>query len=111
VAISAIGPLPDLSSLSSAAKASPTGTGAAAGATALDDATSGGFSSVLGNAIDSLNEAQSTASADEVQAAAGQGTLANTMIAATEASLDTQVATSLIDKALTAYTSIANMSF
>jgi flagellar hook-basal body complex protein FliE len=66
---------------------------------------------MLGNAIDSLNQAQSTASVDEAQAAAGQGSLANTMIAATEASLDTEVTTSLINKALTAYTSISNMTF
>lgn len=66
---------------------------------------------MLGNAIDNLNQAQSTASTDELQSAAGQGTLANTMIAASEASLDTQVATSLVDKALAAYSSISNMTF
>lgn len=108
--IAPISSLPGLPSLGSTAGISPSqGVGSTAGATAAGGAT-GGFSEVLGNAIDSLNEAQSTASTDEVQSAAGQGTLANTMIAATQASLDTQVATSLIDKALSAYTSISTMS-
>jgi len=107
----AIAPISALPSLPPAAGASPLqGSLAAAGATAAGGATGSGFADVLGNAIDSLNQAQTTASTDEVRAAAGQGTLANTMIAASEASLDTQVATSLIDKALSAYTSITAMT-
>lgn len=111
--IGPIAALPDLPSFSPAGLVSqPNASGAPSGATSTSAATAGaGFSSALGNAIDSLNEAQNTASVDEVQAAAGRGTLASTMIAASEASLDTQVATSLIDKALSAYTSIANMTF
>lgn len=70
-----------------------------------------GFAAALGNAINSLQTTQATAAADEAAAAAGQGSLTNTMIAATEASLETQVATSLMNKALAAYTSVANMSF
>jgi flagellar hook-basal body complex protein FliE len=69
------------------------------------------FSQLVGNAVDSLQNAQSTASADEAQAAAGQGNLADTMIAATQASLDTQVSDALIDKAVTSYNSIMGMSF
>lgn len=104
--------LPDMGATANIGAAAPSSAGSASGATALGGATGdGGFSAVLGNAIDSLNLAQSTASTDEVKAAAGQGTLANTMVAATEASLDTQVATSVMDKALSAYTTIANMSF
>jgi flagellar hook-basal body complex protein FliE len=107
-----IGPLPSLPNLGATAGVSGSSTPAATGATALGGATGGGgFSSLLGNAIDSLNQAQATASTAEVQAAAGHGTLANTMVAATVASLDTQVATSVIDKALAAYTSVANMTF
>lgn len=108
MAIAPISSLPGLPP--TAGVTSVQGPGAAPGATAAGGATGGGFSEFLGNAIDSLNQAQTTASTDEVQAAAGQGTLANTMIAATEASLDTQVATSLIDKALAAYTSITTMT-
>jgi flagellar hook-basal body complex protein FliE len=109
--IGALPALPDLGAISGAGAQSAAGTGAATGAHVLGGADGSGFSNVLGNAIDSLNLSQTTASTDEVKAAAGQGTLANTMVAATEASLDTQVATSVIDKALAAYTSIANMSF
>ena len=106
-----IGPLPSLPNLGATAGLSSPSAPGAAGTTAVGGATGGGFSSLLGNAIDSLNQAQSTASTAEVQAAAGHGTLANTMVAATVASLDTQVATSVIDKALAAYTSVANMTF
>lgn len=69
-----------------------------------------GFASELGNAIDSLQHVQSAASSKEAAAAAGHGSLTNTMITATEATLETQVATSLIDKALAAYTSVSNMT-
>jgi flagellar hook-basal body complex protein FliE len=61
--------------------------------------------------VNAVQQAQNAASYDEAQAAAGQGSLTNTMIAASQASLDTQVATAVVDKALAAYTSIANMSF
>ncbi len=80
---------------------------AAAGAPAAGDS----FSQAIGNAVDSLQNAQTTASSDEAQAAAGQGNLADTMIAATEASLDTQVSDALIDKAVTSYNSIMSMTF
>ena len=69
------------------------------------------FSQAVGNALDSLQNAQTTASTDEAQAAAGQGNLADTMIAATQASLDTQVSDALIEKAVTSYNSIMSMSF
>jgi flagellar hook-basal body complex protein FliE len=69
------------------------------------------FSSALTNAIDSLQQAQGTASADEAQTAAGQGNLADTMIAASQASLDTEVSTDLLDKALSSFTSIMQMTF
>ncbi len=70
-----------------------------------------GFTSDLGNAIDSLQDVQNTASSQEASAAAGQGTLTDTMIAASESSLDTQMATSLIDKALAAYSAVEDMTF
>lgn len=117
MAIAPIGPLPPIPTLGAtpgtAGVAGPrAGAAGAAGATAPGGATGGGggFSTMLGNAIDSLNQAQSTASSLEVKTAAGQGTLANTMIAASQASLDTQVATAVMNKALAAYTTIANMT-
>jgi flagellar hook-basal body complex protein FliE len=92
---------------------SPLPTLPAAGAPAAAGAASAGdsFSQVVGNAVDALQSAQTTASTDEAQAAAGQGNLADTMIAATEASLDTQVSDALIDKAVTSYNSIMSMTF
>jgi flagellar hook-basal body complex protein FliE len=107
--IGAIPPIPPLPPLSPMA-----GTNTAAGTTAAGGSagTAGGsFSSVITNAVDSLQQAQTTASADEAQAAAGQGNLADTMIAATQASLDTQVTTNLLDKAVAAYNDIMSMTF
>lgn len=107
---SALPSLPDLPSLTGAP--APGTATAATGVTATGAATgTSGFTTALGNAVDALQGIQNTASADEAKAAAGQGSLTNTMIAASEASLSTQVATAVIDKALTAYTTIANMSF
>ena len=70
-----------------------------------------GFVSAIGSALDSLQGVQSTASAAEAATAAGQGSLTDTMIAATEASLETQVTSSVIDKALAAYNSVIQMTF
>lgn len=114
VPIAPIPPLPPLPPPTGASAV--TGAGAAGAATAAAGATAvagsgNGFSSVLGNAIDSLQQAQNSASVAEANAAAGQGSLTDTMIAASKASLDTQVATALMDKGLAAYNSIANMSF
>lgn len=71
----------------------------------------GGFANAVGNIVDSLSQVQGNATRLEAQSAAGQGNLVNTMIAASEASLDTQVTTTLLNKGLAAYTSIANMTF
>lgn len=82
-----------------------------AGPTAVDRTTAQhGFASILGNAIDSLQNVQNNASVAEAQAAAGQGSLTDTMIAASQASLDTQVATAVLNKGLAAYTTIADMA-
>ncbi len=99
-----IPPIPPISPL----PATPPPT--AATSTTETSPTDDSFATVLGNALDSVQQAQNTAAADEAQAAAGQGSLTDTMIAASEASLDTQVTTSLMDKGLAAYTSIADMT-
>ncbi|HWD24983.1 MAG TPA: flagellar hook-basal body complex protein FliE [Acidimicrobiales bacterium] len=84
------------------------GTGAAAGA----GATSGsGFGSQIANAVNSLQQSQATAATDEAQMAAGGGNLADTMVAASQASLETQVTNDVLTKAITAYNSVLNMSF
>ena len=86
----------------------PVGAGATGAAPGLD-ATN--FSSSLSNAVDSLQQSQGTAATDESQLAAGQGNLADTMIAASEANLQTQVANDLLTKAISSYNDIMNMSF
>jgi flagellar hook-basal body complex protein FliE len=95
-AIPALPPLPPVQPATPTGAAAPTDTS---------------FGSIIANAVDNLQSAQTTASSDEAAAAAGQGNLADTMIAASEASLDTQVTTSLLDKAVTSYNDIMNMSF
>ena len=97
-AIPSIPAIPTLPSITSPGSTSPV-------------AGSDAFSSVITNAVDALQQAQSNATSAEAQAAAGQGNLADTMIAASKASLDTQVTTDLLNKALTSYTSIMAMSF
>ncbi|HVB06566.1 MAG TPA: flagellar hook-basal body complex protein FliE [Acidimicrobiales bacterium] len=83
----------------------------ALGASATAPAGGDGFQNAVSNAVDELQKVQSTASNAEAQAAAGQGNLADTMIAASQASLDTEVTTSLLNQATTAYNAIVNMSF
>lgn len=72
---------------------------------------SGSFATLVSNAVNGLQASQGAASAAEAQSAAGQGNLADTMIAASKASLDTQIATDLLNKAIASYTGIMNMSF
>ena len=68
------------------------------------------FGTTLSNAVDTLQKTQATAAADEAQMAAGQGNLADTMIAASEASLQTQVSSDLLNKAVASYNEILNMT-
>jgi len=84
---------------------------AAGAAGAAGSTGSPGFATAIGDVVDSLQQAQNTASAAEASAAAGQGSLTDTMVAATEASLETQVTTSVIDRAISAYNSIEQMQF
>lgn len=70
-----------------------------------------GFSTAIGNLVDSLQQAQNAASTAEANAAVGQGSLTDTMVAASEASLETQVTTSVLDRAISAYNSIEQMQF
>jgi flagellar hook-basal body complex protein FliE len=84
---------------------------ASVGTAATAPAATNSFSSLLSNAVNDLQQAQTTASSDEAQAAAGQGNLADMMIAASQASLDTQVTTDLLNKAVSSFTSIMQMTF
>jgi flagellar hook-basal body complex protein FliE len=110
VPIPAIAPIPPLPNLPATAPvADPNAASGAAGGAGASASGGADFSNVLGNLVDSLNQAQNTASVAEAQAATGQGSLTDTMIAASQASLDTEVANSVIDKALAAYNSVASM--
>lgn len=82
----------------------PASGGAAAG-------TGGGFSNSIASALDQVQESQNTASTAEAQAAAGQGSVTDAMIDATQASLETQVTVALADKGVAAFTDIMNMQF
>ena len=92
-----IAPLPPLPSAPPAGGAAP-----ASGA-------SGGFASQVAHAIDQVQQTQNNASSLEAQAAAGQGSITNAMIAATQASLSTQVTVALTNKAISAFTQVMNL--
>jgi flagellar hook-basal body complex protein FliE len=96
---------------------SATGASGASGATAPTsaDATSASsstdpsFNDLLGNAIDSLNTSQQSATNLSLQAAAGNANIADVTVASTEADLETQLVTSVRDKAVDAFNSIMDM--
>ena len=96
-----IAPIPPIAPLPAAPAAGGT---AAAG-------TGDSFSGSISNALQQVQQSQNTASTAEAQAAAGQGSVTDAMIDATQASLDTQVTVALVDKGVSAFTDIMNMQF
>jgi flagellar hook-basal body complex protein FliE len=97
-----------------ASAASGAASGAAAsGAGAAEAATgtsSSSFSDVLGNAIDSLDSSQQAATNLSLQAATGNASIADVTVASTNADLETQLVTSVRDKAVEAFNSIMDVS-
>jgi flagellar hook-basal body complex protein FliE len=89
--------------------AAGSGSGALAAGGATDAASSGSFANMLGQAIDSLNGATNNASTLSLDAASGTASVADATVASTEADLDTQLASALTDKAVTALNTIMNM--
>lgn len=81
------------------------------GGSSAGAASAGGssFDNAISNAIDNLQDVQNTASTDAAQAAAGQGNIADAMIASTQASMATQVTTAVTNKAIDAFTQVMNM--
>ena len=73
--------------------------------------TPGGFAQSVTNALDQVQQTQNTASTAEAQAAAGQGSVTNALIDATQASLDTEVTVALLTKGITSFNEIMNMQF
>ena len=80
-----------------------------AGGAAPASASSGGFANQVANALNQVQQTQNTASSLETKAAAGQGSITDAMIAATRASLATQVTVALTNKAITAFTDVMNL--
>jgi len=98
---------------SGAAQVGAASPGASAGATGVggstDGASSGSFANMLGQAIDSLNGATNNATNLSLEAAAGNASVADATVASTEADLDTQLASALTVKAVTALNTIMDM--
>ena len=94
---------------SSAAASGAASSGAAAD-TAATSTSSTSFSDLLGNAIDSLDASQQSATNLSLQAASGNASIADVTVASTEADLETQLVTSVRDKAVDAFNSIMDMS-
>jgi len=112
--IPAIPAIPSIDSAISAGAAQATSAagstaGAAAATSASTSTTGGSFSDLLGNAIDSLNASQQSATNLSLQAAAGNANIADVTVASTEADLETQLVTSVRDKAVDAFNSIMDM--
>jgi flagellar hook-basal body complex protein FliE len=109
--IPAIPPIPSISAAESAGAAQATApTAGAAGASgASGESSSDSFSNILGQAIDSLNGATNSASDLSLEAAAGNGSIADATVASTEADLDTQLASAVTDKAVDSLNTIMGM--
>ena len=110
--IPAIPAIPSVGSAMSAgaAAAAPSATGSAPAApSATSGSTPTSFSDVLGNAIDSLDASQQSATNLSLQAAAGNANIADVTVASTEADLETQLVTTVRDKAVDAFNSIMDM--
>jgi len=106
--IPAIPSIPSVGASESLGAAQATTSSSAAG-TATDAASSSSFANMLGQAIDSLNGATNNATNLGLEAAAGNASVADATVASTEADLDTQLASALTDKAVTALNTIMNM--
>ena len=106
--IPAIPSIPSVGAAESLGAAQAAPASAAAG-TATDAASSSSFANMLGQAIDSLNGATNNATNLGLEAAAGNASVADATVASTEADLDTQLASALTDKAVTALNTIMNM--
>lgn len=116
--IAAIPPIPPIPAVGT-----PTPAAAAAGSTSSLAAASaastaapgvapaggGDFASTLGRALDQLQGVTSTADSTATAAATGQASLADLMVTSTQAQLETQLFTTVRDKAVTAYNQIIDM--
>ena len=109
--IPAIPAIPSVGSAvsASAAQAAPSATAAGTTTPASSGTAPTSFSDVLGNALDSLDASQQSATNLSLQAATGNANIADVTVASTEADLETQLVTSVRDKAVDAFNSIMDM--
>jgi len=87
----------------------PAGIGGSDNVGGATDAGGSSFSNVLGNALDSLNSTQQTATDLSLQAATGQASIADMTVASTQADLEVQLVTAIRDKAVDAFNTIMGM--
>jgi len=97
--------IPPIVPVSALAGASP------ASATPATTAVSGtdGFANLLGSALDQLNATTSNADTLAIEGATGQANIADVTVAATEAQLAVQLATTVRNEGVTALNSIMSM--
>jgi flagellar hook-basal body complex protein FliE len=102
ISSTAVTGLSGISGASGTSGVAPADTGSGSG--------SGGFGSMLTNAISSLNSSQTTASSDSVGLATGQaGDITSVVTDVEKASLEMQLAVQVRDKAVDAYQEIMRM--
>ncbi|HET6873195.1 MAG TPA: flagellar hook-basal body complex protein FliE [Acidimicrobiales bacterium] len=107
--ITPIGTIPPITSAGISGSGTAAGTGIGATGSPAGASGSNSFGNVITNAIDSVNQVQASASTQAAQVAAGQGNVADALIASTQASLATQVTTAVTNKAIEAFTQVMNM--
>jgi flagellar hook-basal body complex protein FliE len=99
--------IPAISPVTALAGASPAS--ATPSVTASAASGSGGFANVLGSALDDLNSTTSNAATLAVEGATGQANVADVTVAATEAQLAVQLATTVRNEGVTALNSIMSL--
>jgi flagellar hook-basal body complex protein FliE len=101
--------IPAIPSIPSISAAGPTPALSPGATTAVGATSSGSFTNILGNAIDSLNSVTNNATNLSLQAASGNATVADATIASTEADLATQLTSTVTTKAVQALNTILDM--
>ncbi len=97
--------IPPIIPVSAMASASPASAAPAATASVGND----GFANLLGSALDQLNATTSNADTLAIEGATGQANIADVTVAATEAQLAVQLATTVRNEGVTALNSIMSM--
>jgi flagellar hook-basal body complex protein FliE len=99
--------IPAITPITAMAGASPVS--ATTAATASTATGTDGFANMLGSALDQLNATTSNAETLAIEGATGQANVADVTVAATEAQLAVQLATTVRNEGVTALNSIMSM--